>query len=194
MERISKADAALPDTAVTMPPTALQCLQQIYARDYRRLCTVAQMAVGDEHLAQDAVQEAWLRLSRPETLSGLDTGDADKLRRLVIVAVRNTAHDLRRKHTRVDIPGENAFSALPDRAATTEENAERREAVSRLKAALRQLEETDRNILLLQYDNGCTGRQIAALLGMREAAVRKRAERAKKRLKAMLLQAEKEDI
>ena len=50
------------------------------------------------------------------------------------------------------------------------------------------LDELDANILTLQYADGCTSRQIAALLGLREAAVRQRAHRARKRLKKILIQ------
>lgn len=173
-------------TATPLPATPAQRLQLIYAKDYRRLCTAARMVLGEEHLAQDAVQEAWLRLSRPNVLSGLATGDEDKLRNLVLVTVRNTAHNLRRGQTKIETPGEDAFAEVVDNTPAPEQQAETRDAARRLKMAMQKLDETDRSILMLQYDNGCTGKQIAALLGMREAAVRKRAQRAKQQLKKIL--------
>ena len=39
-------------------------LQQALVQDYGRLCTLANKILQDSHLAQDAVQESWLRLNR----------------------------------------------------------------------------------------------------------------------------------
>ena len=38
-------------------------LQQALVQDYGRLCTLANKILQDSHLAQDAVQESWLRKS-----------------------------------------------------------------------------------------------------------------------------------
>lgn len=38
-------------------------LQQALVQDYGRLCTLANKILQDSHLAQDAVQESWLRLT-----------------------------------------------------------------------------------------------------------------------------------
>lgn len=163
-------------------------IQRIYARDYAGLCATAHGILGESALAQDAVQNAWLRLSNPRTLAGLDTSDETRLRSLVQITVRNAAYNLRRstKHEQT-IPDE-SWEAIPDEARGPAGRLEQKDALRALKSALRRLEEVDQSILLLQYDNGCTGRQIAALLGLREAAVRKRAERAKKKLKSLLLE------
>ena len=50
-------------------------LQQALVQDYGRLCTLANKILQDSHLAQDAVQESWLRLNRAPP----DTTDAEKL-------------------------------------------------------------------------------------------------------------------
>lgn len=52
-------------------------LQQALVQDYGRLCTLANKILQDSHLAQDAVQESWLRLNRARP----DTTDAEKLER-----------------------------------------------------------------------------------------------------------------
>ena len=48
-------------------------LQQALVQDYGRLCTLANKILQDSHLAQDAVQESWLRLNRARP----DTTDAE---------------------------------------------------------------------------------------------------------------------
>ena len=67
-------------------------LQQALVQDYGRLCTLANKILQDSHLAQDAVQESWLRLNRVRP----DTTDAEKLRHLLLVTVRHTARTGRR--------------------------------------------------------------------------------------------------
>ena len=52
-------------------------LQQAFIQDYGRLCALADRILQDSHLAQDAVQESWLRLNRARP----DTTDAEKLER-----------------------------------------------------------------------------------------------------------------
>ena len=136
-------------------------LQQALVQDYGRLCTLANKILQDSHLAQDAVQESWLRLNRARP----DTTDAEKLRHLLLVTVRHTALNMRRQ-----------------------EKLERSEAVRCLLAAMQALEETDRAILQLQYGQGMTGAQIAAALGLHAATVRQRSRRARQKLKQLLEQ------
>ena len=121
-------------------------LQQALVQDYGRLCTLANKILQDSHLAQDAVQESWLRLNRARP----DTTDAEKLRHLLLVTVRHTALNMRR--SRRAEPAEDAvFAALPDAGPLPQEKLERSEAVCCLLAAMQALEETDRAILQLQY-------------------------------------------
>ena len=182
-------------------------LQQALVQDYGRLCTLANKILQDSHLAQDAVQESWLRLNRARP----DTTDAEKLRHLLLVTVRHTALNMRR--SRRAEPAEDAvFAALPDagplpqeklerseavrcllaamqaHGPLPQEKLERSEAVRCLLAAMQALEETDRAILQLQYGQGMTGAQIAAALGLHAATVRQRSRRARQKLKQLLEQ------
>ena len=92
-------------------------LQQALVQDYGRLCTLANKILQDSHLAQDAVQESWLRLNRARP----DTTDAEKLRHLLLVTVRHTALNMRR--SRRAEPAEDAvFAALPDAGPLPQES------------------------------------------------------------------------
>ena len=109
-------------------------LQQALVQDYGRLCTLANKILQDSHLAQDAVQESWLRLNRARP----DTTDAEKLRHLLLVTVRPTALNMRR--SRRAEPAEDAvFAALPDAGPLPQEKLERSEAVRCLLAAMRKV-------------------------------------------------------
>lgn len=169
-------------------PNAADCLEQLYRQNYKRLCAAAGAAVRDKHLAQDAVQEAWLRLNRPETLAGIDASDPDRVLGLMLVTVRNAARNLARKDAKEQpLPQEDWMEAeTADPAPRPQEQAEQREAAAALKAGLKRLPELDQAILQLRYDNGCTGKQVAALLDLNEETVRVREHRARKRLKKIL--------
>ena len=87
---------------------------------------------------------------------------------------------------RADAPGDETLHALPDPAPTPAETAEGRDAAASLRRALDTLDEPDRSILLLQYYEECSGKQITALLGLSETNVRQRAARARQKLKQIL--------
>lgn len=158
-------------------------LQQALVQDYGRLCTLANKILQDSHLAQDAVQESWLRLNRARP----DTTDAEKLRHLLLVTVRHTAPE----HA-AEPAGRTGRRCSICRPAgcwpAAAGKLERSEAVRCLLAAMQALEETDRAILQLQYGQGMTGEQIAAALGLHAATVRQRSRRARQKLKQLLEQ------
>ena len=174
-----------------MQDPAIGRLQAVYCADYGRLvAAAARILQGDVHAAQDAVQDAWLRLADPRTLAGLDTDTPEKLRSLLYITVCNAARNQRRDRARHETPlAEGGWALLPDPAPGPEAAAEAADARRILAAALYRLDPTDRAILLLQYGHGCTSAQIAALLGLRRAAVRKRAQRARQRLQDWLRRA-----
>ncbi len=73
-------------------------LARVYHQNYDRLCGVAAAVLGgDKALAQDAVQEAWLRLNAPGVRERIDLSDPDRLRGLLLVTVRQRAHRARER-------------------------------------------------------------------------------------------------
>ncbi|MDD4849206.1 MAG: sigma-70 family RNA polymerase sigma factor [Gemmiger sp.] len=164
----------------------LAALRQVYEASYTRLCAAAAALPGvDAHMAQDAVQEAWLRLTRPALLPRLDP-DPARLQGLLLVTVCNTARNLRRAAAGADLPGEDTFALLSDPTPGPAEQAEKKDAAAALRRLVAALPEPDKSILLLQYGQGCTGAEIATLLQLNETAVRQRAHRARARLKQAL--------
>lgn len=62
------------DTGLNKIPdiTEQKMLEEVFAIEYARLCTLANRILQDEHYAQDAVQEAWIRLYRAAVHKKLD--------------------------------------------------------------------------------------------------------------------------
>lgn len=173
--------------ALGLHQSALARLQRLYEDCRPKLVAAARALPGvDEHTAEDAVQEAWLRLTRPEVLDRLDCRDPDRLRHMMLLTVCNAARNLRRAAAITDKPGDEALCALADPTPAPPEQAERKALQTLLRAAIDGLGEPDRSILLLQYYEGCGSRQTAALLKMSEANVRQRASRARQKLKQIL--------
>lgn len=165
-----------------------QTLARLYHRQYRRLCAVAAAVLGgDKALAQDAVQNAWLRLSAPGVRERIETEDETRLRGLLLVTVRNAARNLRRDIRELTLP-EEGWAVLPDPAPGPAEAAERADAVAILQRGLQTLPAVDHDLLLLRYGYGFSAAETAALLGMTEGAVRQRAHRARKRLRQWMEQ------
>nr|WP_317402295.1 sigma-70 family RNA polymerase sigma factor [uncultured Gemmiger sp.] len=163
-------------------------LARAYHQYYHRLCAVAAAVLdGDRALAQDAVQEAWLRLNTPGVRERMDVSDPDRLRGLLLVTVRNAARNLRRGRREQTLPGE-GWAALPDPAPGPAEQTEQAAAVAALRRGLRALPAADHDVLPLQYVQGFSAAETAAVLGISEEAVRQRAHRARNRLRKLLEQ------
>ncbi|MFL5351953.1 RNA polymerase sigma factor [Archangium sp.] len=130
---------------------------------------------SSEDIAQEVFLHAWKglhRLTRPESF-------LPWLRELT----RNRARDfLRRRGRRHEVLGAEAELLLGQSAAPLED-AEAKllgaEQAARLAAALDALPEESREVVILYYREGRSAAQVAKLLDLSEAAVRKRLERAR---------------
>lgn len=56
-------------------------VEQIFTKNYARLCAMATAILHDSSLAQDAVQEGWIRLHKTKQL---DTSSEEKLEHLIL--------------------------------------------------------------------------------------------------------------
>lgn len=128
---------------------------------------LARGMLGDEHLADDVAQEAWLSAlaTRPRSLRAW-------LRKVV----RNLAiTQMRRARSRLD---RERRVARPDVAPPVDVLVERAELQRRLVDAVLGLDRPHRDVVLLRYFEGLAPRDIAARLGEPTGTVRSRLSRA----------------
>jgi RNA polymerase sigma-70 factor (ECF subfamily) len=148
---------------------------EVYRATYGDLVRYLSWRVMDEERAHDLAQEAFARV--------LDR-DADNARALVFKVAVNLARDearmvVRRKRhlallrVEVDVQGE----ASPSPA----DQAQRNEAVERLRRALDALSERDREVLLL-WDAGLSYAEIAEQTGLAQGGIATTVVRAKRKL------------
>jgi RNA polymerase sigma-70 factor (ECF subfamily) len=149
----------------------LDALDLLFVRHHRRLYGFLARLTGDRHVAEDLVQEVFLRLLRFRTSY---SGDGSFVAWLFRIA-RNVAADQFARRRAVD-------PIDPDTAAVDEPSAldrmvtdERRERYER---ALRTLPAEHREALLLRGTEGLPYRDVAAALGCSEGAARVRVHRA----------------
>ncbi|NZA26367.1 sigma-70 family RNA polymerase sigma factor [Luteimonas sp. SJ-92] len=138
---------------------------------------------ASEDIAQEAFLKAWQQLGRLHS----PTSFLPWLRQIT----RNLAHDHLRATRRRPLDGEVAelaISRAADPAGTPVHqliDAERQAVAAEL---ISELPEDSREVLLLYYREGQNSRQVAALLGLSDAAVRKRLSRARRCLRVELVE------
>ena len=156
--------------------------ERIFARYGAVMLRHAQLILGSGAQAEDAVQDALVRILR------LNPSLTDERHELawVLAVTGNICRDMLRKQKRrreVSMP--DWFDA-PDASGGPEEEAEQRERDRKLVRAVMELPEKYREAVLMVYYHELTGSQAADALGITAAAFRSRQMRARDMLKWML--------
>ncbi len=133
---------------------------------------VAGQILLDRTLAEDAVQESFLRIihKRHQYISGSPFSS------WFYTIVRNVCADMLRKRNREK-------ETIRKVAAACESDSVRPDPAE-VQEALTVLEPRDRDVLVLRIIHGLGFRDVAAALGISEEAAKKRAQRALRRLRA----------
>lgn len=151
--------------------------EQLYLSYRDLLFYVAYSILHDIPTAEDAVQQAFMRVLRH--LDKIEGPDCPKTRNFLVIIVKNIAINLyhaRRKRDTVSFDEVDGWVGAP-----RDEIAEM-ESAQRLSDLMKRLPESYRDALMLRYDNGYSCAEIAQLLGISEENVRKRIQRARARL------------
>jgi RNA polymerase sigma-70 factor (sigma-E family) len=138
----------------------------------------AYLLTGDQHLAEDLVQEAlarthraWARLER--------AGNAEAYARKVMYHAQVSAW--RRPKVHESLPGE-----LPDHPGRTDDTAETAARRVTLQRALLALSPKQRAVIVLRYVEDQTEAEAAQLLGVSVSTVKTQCARGLDRLRALL--------
>lgn len=161
---------------------AVEILKQLYQLEENSFFAAAHAILHDDTDAEEAVCRAFAKLCRhPEYVAGREMS---AVRNLVFLMVRHQAVDLYRRnkrHPRVELEQAEQYAVTGDPAKSFE-------TAELLSQALLALPPMYREVLLLKYAHGYENFEIAGLLGITEAAVRKRLSRARKQLREIGLQ------
>jgi RNA polymerase sigma factor (sigma-70 family) len=157
----------------TTSSTAPQVQDEIvtaYLRHWRSLLAMLRRRVGSQELAEDALQETWLRLS---TLSPQTPPIADH-RAFILRVAGNIAIDLARRekrHTGGVITDDMVLNAIADTCPSPETIIIDRDQLRFLVLALTKLAPKPRAALLFNRCDGMSHREIAGRLKVSESMV-----------------------
>lgn len=113
--------------------------------------------LGDRHLAEDAVQETFLRAYR-----ALTSGSVDMLPGWLFGTARRCCLELGRKRRRLEVGGQGRAAVTADPAAPVGQGGAAGQAVE---DALEHLSDAERALIHLKHVEGMKCREIAAALG-----------------------------
>ncbi|MFN8076119.1 MAG: SigE family RNA polymerase sigma factor [Kineosporiaceae bacterium] len=167
------------------PPSPLDTLEDLYRRQWSPMVRLAAMLTGDASVAEEIVQESfvrlhasWSRLREPEAAVGY-------LRTSVVNASRSSL-----RH-RVVVE---RFRPLPAPApAGPEESAVQSARDAEVMAAVRALPRRQREVVVLRFVADLSEREIAAALGISTGSVKSHSARAMAALRDVLAAAHGRD-
>jgi RNA polymerase sigma-70 factor (ECF subfamily) len=169
-----------PSTVSSAPSGETDDLDAWLSRDYAAAYRTACLVLRDPHEAQDAVQEAFLRVWRFR--GSIPDGEARKawLYRVVVNACISRVRSQQSRSGKDD--GPTGLEVLADRTPEPEELAERSQLAGDVAAALAELPEHLRVPLVLRFYAGLSEKEIAVAIDRRPGTVKSRLHDARQRL------------
>lgn len=157
--------------------------EQWYAEFGPRIYRYLRYHVASADEADELTAETFLRAVRAAASFDPSRGHA---KAWLFRIAQNVLRDSRRRERRRGSVPIESFRDLVSEAPSAEERLLHEEEVRRLLAAMDELPERDREVVSLRYASELEYGEIAAILGIREAAVRTRLWRALGRLRGAL--------
>lgn len=131
----------------------------------------------DEHLAEDALQEAFERIIK--NLHKIDEKNCSRTQSYLVIIIRNVALNMAQKKMPLNFSGDEILSDIAD-SDDTLDIVLRRETASELREAIEELKPIYRDVLIMHNAYGYSCKEIADLLCINVETVKKRLTRAKK--------------
>lgn len=146
---------------------------------------VANRFLDDSHMSEDIVQEVMIRISRKEILQKLENMDEAAVKYYLFTTAKNLAMNYYQKRKREASVTIDSYSEEVLNHMTVEDSAEmviRKLEEESFFEILNGISEKYADILVVKYKYGFSDKQIAESFGIKEATVRKRLERGRKKL------------
>ena len=160
-------------------------LEALYARYSKDMFRVAYGILNDYHLAEDAVQSAFINLSA--CLNKIEDMNCNKTRAFVVIIVRNISINLYRKRKKQnDIALEDIENIFPDGGVPVDERIINAEMFNRVSAKIQELNTVYSDIISLKYFYHYSDIEIAKMLNITQENARVRLHRARQSLIKLL--------
>lgn len=156
---------------------------RIYEKYRQLMFYVANRVLNDEDLAEDALQEAFIRVAK--NIHRINEEDEPKTRGFLTIIVKNVAVTMLRKTSR-EIPDDIFLSEHQDDSTAPDVIAEENDTRRHLMAAIARLSTEHREILELVYLHDLKITKAAEICGIMPVTARKRLQRAKAEMRKYL--------
>ena len=161
----------------------------IYEKYRKLMFYIANQILHDDSLAEDAVHDAFIKII--ENLDKIHDVNCHTTKSYIIIIVRNHSINLYNSRKKKScIPIEEVEYMLFEELIIDDMDDNGFEKSSELSKAIMQLPVIYRDVIILKYVHELSNQEIGLSLNINEAAVRKRIERAKQKVKILL---ERED-
>lgn len=160
-------------------------LEQLYGLYEKKMYAVAYSILHNEWQAEDAVQDAFVRLFK--NIRKIKNLEAEKTRAYVLRTIQNTAIDLYRKnHISLQRTVSIEEREIADECDDMMNLVSRLAGENILEEMLSRLPDSYREVLMLRCVHQLSSKETAAVLEISEALVRKRQQRAINKLRMMM--------
>lgn len=161
----------------------IRALNELYTRYVSLLLGFLTARVGNRQLAEEVLQDVMLTVwEKAHTFEA-----RAKVKTWLMVIARNRAINATRRKNLPVIHIDDVFGLRSDDTGPMEA-LEKGENRDRVRAAIRQLPEGQREVLVLVFYHQLTGPEVAEILNISEGTVKSRLHRAKENLKGLLAQ------
>ena len=166
-------------------------MTELYQQHHALMLKTAWGYVRSKEDVEDVVSESCAKLiERINSLRGMERAP---LRSYIVTVVRHTAFDFLRKKNRENDTfvqsGDDVTAQIPDQTSV-EEKILLRDELNRVRLALRELPERERDVMRMRYQQGMPDKEIALAIGVSEVRVRQYALRGRKHLKMAVYEGE----
>jgi RNA polymerase sigma-70 factor (ECF subfamily) len=165
---------------VTVPPMDNDAFAGFYERSARSLWAYLARTSGDPALAEDLMQESYVRfLCAPRPESRAAEGEVAARRYLFRIATNLLRDHWRRLRT-------SSIEEMPEESFAATGGAGQADSQMMLGPALAQMRPRDRQLLWLAYAEGYSHREIAEVTGLASASIRLLLFRARRKIAGLL--------
>lgn len=156
-------------------------VEELFNRYGSLMLSIANKYFNDTCSAEDAVSLAFEKIIK--NLQKINFEDCNKTKRLLVIIIRNTCADMRRREPKYEtVPLDDCEEADGSGAESLPELLVSEETCEAVLACLGKMKAEHKDILRLKYDFNYTDEQIAQLLGIKAQNARVRLHRARKAL------------
>lgn len=162
-------------------------LEALYNEHASVMYKIAYRILKDQHLAQDAVQEAFINISK--NFDKIIKTDCNKIRALFVIIVRNVSIDIyRQREKQTGVSYEEIEETLSEQGPSVEEILVSSETFTNLAKRMKELHPSYADILSLKYFYNYKDEEISQMLNITPENTRARLSRARKSLINLLRQ------